>query len=303
MRKPPAALLCAGAIFLSQIFSLTGVNAQSTPPPVTPSQIIDASNYSATGDLQISSGQNVVVDFSNAPGGLQIGGNLINNGNLFAISTGGQTTANFFATNITNSQSGLFTSVLPQAGIAGFSNAISGLSLALSASNNIINQGIISSAGDLNLAAGNALINALPANVIGPAPLIQAFSNVIIVSSLVQNTGLISSISSNINVASQIAQNLTINNQNGTFSALNFINVREALFTPKFDTTLLGGDWLSSELNIFSGEGAINVDVNSILGQATLVGGAANIETHAGDLHVAMKLTGDPFIGSAGNGF
>lgn len=120
-----SALLLVGALLLSP----NGFSpALAETVPLTPSMVIDAATYSAPGDLQIDNGQNVVIDFSNAPNGLQIGGNLVNNGNLFAVSTSGQALASFFASNITNNQSALFTTVLPQAGITGYQNAITGLS-------------------------------------------------------------------------------------------------------------------------------------------------------------------------------
>ncbi len=256
-------------------------------------------------NLVIPTGVTAVRNFGQS-GVLNITGNLVNSGNFFAVSNNNQVmSAVISAQNINNMQGGLLTSMLPQGGISGFSNLINNLSLSLNAVQNISNFGVISSAANLNLNAGGSVINALPTGMSGPSPLMQAMSNVNIVSAAVQNAGMVNAMAGNINVASQVAQNLTINNTGGVLQALNGnINIRDQFFTDKFDTSLIGGDWISQQLNVFSGDGHINVDVHSILGQTNLIGGTAALSAQTGDLHVgALKMSGDPTISSGGDVF
>lgn len=295
MKKRMAALLCSGMVLFSQVGFTRATLAQSVP--LTPSQVIDASNYTSTGDLQIDNGQNVVVDFTNAPNGLQITGNLINQGNLYAISTSSQqNTANFFAQNIVNAQSALFTTVLPTAGIAGFSNAIPNLNLSLTATNNIVNQSVLTSAGDLNLSA-NLIINALPTGATGTAPVMQAVNNLNI-SALVGtiNSGVMSSVASNINIAS-VLNNVVFENISGQLSALQgTINVRDCLYTGSGGTLFVGGQVLSEQFNIWSGTGTIQLHPDLVSGELNTFADTVHVSVTEGELRMGSLIAEDPSI-------
>ena len=253
----------------------------------------------------IPTGVTAVRDFGTA-GSITITGNLSNAGNFFALSSNSQfNTALISAGNIFNNQGALLSSILPSGGFAnlGFGNLLSSVSLSLNATQNIVNYGSITSSGNLNLNAGGSIINALPAGITGPLPVMQAVGDISMITNSVQNAGLIASLNANINVATMLAQNLAINNIGGTFEALNgAINIRDQFFTPKFDTKILGGDFLSQTTNVFSGDGTINMDVNSVSGQLNLVGGAAHVSAVEGDLHIgALNMSGDPTIASGGD--
>ncbi|MBX9569215.1 MAG: hypothetical protein K2X77_09990 [Candidatus Obscuribacterales bacterium] len=281
----------------------------------TQSLVLDASGRAVGGQFNLSgnnlsqvvipTGVTAVRDFGTA-GSITITGNLSNAGNLFAISSNSQfNTALISAANIFNNQGGLLSSIVPMGGFEslGFTNLLSSVNLSLNTTQNIVNYGSITSSGNLNLNAGGSIINALPAGLTGPSPVMQAVGDISMITNSVQNAGLIASLNANINVATMLAQNLAINNIGGTFEALNgAINIRDQFFTPKFDTKIFGGDFVSQTMNVFSGDGTINMDVNSVSGQLNLVGGAAHVSAVEGDLHIgALTMTGDPTIASGGD--
>ncbi len=281
----------------------------------TQSLVLDASGRAVGGQFNlfgnnlsqvvIPTGVTAVRDFGTA-GSITITGNLSNSGNLFAISSNSQfNTALISASNIFNNQGALLSSVIPTGAFQslGFTNLLSSINLSLNTTQNIVNYGSISSSGNLNLNAGGSIINALPAGLTGPAPVMQAVGDISMITNSVQNAGLIASLNANINVATMLSQNLAINNLGGTFEALNgAINIRDQFFTPKFDTKIFGGDFLSQTMNVFSGDGTINMDVNSVSGQLNLVGGAAHVSSVEGDLHIgALTMSGDPTIASGGD--
>src|SRR4030095_9598787 len=121
--------------------------------------------------------------------GLILSGNLTNAGRLLAVSSNSAvSTASFSAVNIYNSQGALLTSILPRGGFAGFATAVNDLSLGLTARDDIVNAGTISSAGNLTLAAGRSIVNASDAAVRGHAPLLQAINNLNLLSAQIVNS-------------------------------------------------------------------------------------------------------------------
>lgn len=110
--------------------------------------------------LVIPQGETAISNIA-SNGGLKIAGNLTNSGALYSVSTDSAVTnAVMEATNIINNASGLLSTVLPSGGLPGITGALSNVSLSLKASENIVNSGTISSAGNLNLTAGGSIINA-----------------------------------------------------------------------------------------------------------------------------------------------
>ena len=236
----------------------------------------------------------------------QLTGNLTNYGSLYAVSTNPHnTTAYISAANIFNQQGALLTTVLPTAGLPGISGAIAGLNLSLTAMNNIVNAGTISSAGHLSAIAGGSIINSLPTGVTGIQPVIQAVNNLNLTSNIgnIVNSGLINSIAGNINITSQIANNLVLNNIGGRLQALNgALNIRDSAFAGKFDVSLFGGDIAAKTLNIFSGNGTVNLNVNQIDGLLNLTAGAAHVNANSPKLQLGtLTLSGDPTFYNQGN--
>lgn len=236
---------------------------------------------------------------------LMLFGNLTNAGSFYGVSTNPAITSLIInAQNITNLQGGLISTVLPTGGLPGITGAISNLNLTLNAVNNLVNSGTILSSGTLNLSAGNSITNALPVGASGARPLIQSYGDLTFNAAQISNIGTISSVAGNINFASPGLQALTVNNTGGTLKALmGSINLRDSLFTDKFDTTLLGGDVLSKELNVFSGEGWATVNVRKLTGVTSITAGGALLYAATDNLLVGnLNLSGDPLIANeAGN--
>ena len=230
---------------------------------------------------------------------LVLTGNLINSGSLYGVSTNPSITSMVInAQNIFNMQGGLISTVLPSGGLPGITGANSNLNLSLNAVTNLVNAGSIVCSGNLSLSAGGAIMNTLPAGATGARPVIQAAGDLNLMASQVVNAGTLSSLAGNINFATQNPQSMTITNTGGTIQALmGSINLRDSLFTGKFDTALLNGDLFSKELNVFSGDGFANINVGKLTGIANITAGKAQLSAGTENLLVGnMTLSGDPLI-------
>lgn len=244
--------------------------------------------------------QGVIGVSDAALGAINLSGNLSNSGTLYAISSNSNiTSAVFSANNILNNQGALFSSMLPTTGLSGYTSVVSNLSLTLNAINDIINAGMISSAGALSLSAGGSIVNALPAGAVGVQPILQALGNVNMISAQLANAGMVNSLAGNINVNSHIAQSILINNVGGTLSALNgALNVRDASFdTGKFNLDIVGGDVLARELNLFSGNGKIDINVNELEGKINVLAHELAVAANTPTIRMGnVIVTGDPII-------
>ena len=300
----------------------------------------DLTSYaSSLSNLFIPTGVSAYNDFS-GNSTLNLLGNLVNSGNLFAFSTNAATTqANISALNITNNASALITTVLPASGIPGITGALPGLSLSLTALNNIVNSGTISSSANLSLSAGGSIVN---------QSIISAVSNLNISSALgiINNLGTISAATGNVNLSnvvnSQIAgyinqnlsQNLNVINSNGLIEALNgtvnlsngqagvltLINeggsikaLNEVLLSSPVlvsqdgqmaaGITAEGGLLAASSVRFFSPQNSVIVNADRIDGNVHVKAGYAEVHVQGGDLNLAaLDLSGDPiFTNAAGN--
>jgi hypothetical protein len=89
---------------------------------------------------------------------LSVNGDLTNSGNFYAVSANPAIrSVTLSAQDITNLAGGTITSIIPSAGLPGVSGAVSNIDLTLSATNNIVNHGTISSSGALTLSAGGSI--------------------------------------------------------------------------------------------------------------------------------------------------
>lgn len=108
--------------------------------------------------LNVPSGVTAIQDFASA--GLNLAGNFSNYGTFYAVSSSTNvTTAVIQASNIFNQPGALLTSVLPTAGLPGYSNLVANLNLSLIATNNIVNYGSITSSGGIAATAGGSISN------------------------------------------------------------------------------------------------------------------------------------------------
>lgn len=216
------------------------------------------------------------------------GGDLVNSGRLFLYSTTpGATSAGITATNIFNNRGALLSTVVP-ATLLGGTNAVAGLSLDLSALNDIINAGIIRSAGSLNLTAGRSIVNS------GTLAALQAANNISLNANTIVNSGRITATTGNINIAALNPNTIYFNNTNGTLQALlGSINVRDAAFGGTGSFNLMGGNLLSKTLNIFSGCGAVDVLAKNISGIVNVNAGSATISSANPNLQLGQITVND----------
>lgn len=296
------------ALFLAVLFVLTNysaVFAQDTPLPDSSSQnytvsngtqVIDSAALANMTSLNVSSGATLAIDIG-SQSNLNFTGDITNAGNIYAFSSNaGVTGANFSAQNIFNN--GILSTVLPSSLMAGLSSAVSALNLNLQAAQQIVNTGTISSAGSLSMLAGNSITNSGVLNAVNNLNLSVGAGGLI-------NSGSIVSQMANINIASMVSQNLLVNNTNGSMSALlGNINMatNRASSTEKLLVEMIGGDYLSKELNVTNIDGAVETNINDVTGKLNISAGLAHVQTNANNLVLGkLDLTGDPtFYNTAG---
>lgn len=235
-----------------------------------------------------------IHDFG-AVAALNLSGNLTNAGNFYALSSNAAvTSASITAANIFNQAGALLTSVLPSGGLPGFTSAVSALDLNLTATNSIINQGMISSSGNLNITAGASIVNQNTMSAALNATLASAIGSI-------QNSGLIAATAGNINVNSMLAQSLALNNTGGTLQALagninaSTASLAELGFKPALSIT--GGDLVAKELNLTSPSGLVSMNVGRVDGMLNISAGEAKVIASTPKLELgALNLTGDPLF-------
>ncbi|MBS1989971.1 MAG: hypothetical protein JSS83_05600 [Cyanobacteria bacterium SZAS LIN-3] len=253
---------------------------------------------SSTHPIQVSDvvvPQNVrAFDYVSSKTNLSISGDLLNYGSIIDVSRG-TTAASLSALNIVNESGGLITTV----GHGAHSGVVD---LSLNAAQDFTNMGTITSSGALSISAGGTITNA--GTVGGGAPVLKAVNDVSLQATHVVNSGLISSALGNVNFGTSAAQDLAINNTHGTISALNgAINIRDAAYTGAGNANITGGDLLSQQLNLFSGGGTVNVNVDKLTGTVNSTGSAVHVQAHTEDLVLGTQcLVGDPtFYNDSGN--
>ena len=250
-------------------------------------------------DLVIPRRVTALGDFASSPS-VSLSGILNNSGKLFAVSSDPSvSTANFAATNIYNNRGALLTSVPSGSGFMGTRFTGNDLSLSLTAVNDVVNAGTISSSGNLTLTAGRSIINALPAGVTGPNPLLQATNNIGVFAGNIANSGTIAASVGNVTFGTAgVARDLIVNNIGGqVFASAGAINFRDASYTSKGLTSVIGGLLDGQSINFFGGNGAVKANVDQLLGVVNVVGGTASIQASDDRLNLgSMNLSGDPVI-------
>ncbi|MBS1988974.1 MAG: S-layer family protein [Cyanobacteria bacterium SZAS LIN-3] len=220
------------------------------------------------------------IDRVAAHSNVSLSGDLINYGSIVEVGLRHtNNSANISAQDIINEAGGLITS-----------KSFGGLTdLSLTASQDFTNMGTISSSGNLNITAGGNLIN--NAAISAPKDISLQSTNII-------NTGAVVSSHGNINlgVAGDQSLAMNVNNTGGTLSAVNgAINVRQADYAGTGNTSVIGGDLLSKQLNLNSGSGMIDVNVNELTGTVTSQGEGVHVQASTDNLVIGKQcLVGDP---------
>jgi hypothetical protein len=226
------------------------------------------------------------VDNIAALSSLNVAGDLTNSGTLLAITTNPHLhNANISALDIDNLAGGLITSSLKDARMAGYASA-GPVNLNLFAANSITNAGTITSSGSTTLAASSVTNSAS----------VQAATDVNLITGNVVNSGAIAAGTGNINVWTQQLSDIIINNAGGQLSAANgSINVRDASFNGNANTSINGGDLSAQNINLYGGQGAINVNVDKLDGTLNNYGSEAHVTADTKNLTLGtIHVDGDP---------
>jgi hypothetical protein len=177
------------------------------------------------------------------------------------------------------------------------------VNMTLFSASDISNSGTISASGFLSLyAAGeisNLSGNSTPATISGGQGVLL-YSN----AGKLTNSGNISALSGNVYFNSASSQSLVVNNVGGSVSAnQGMIVLRDVGFTAKNLTNVYGGNFAANSMNIFGGDGFVDLKVNRIDGTINVTAGDAHVEVADGRLSLGhMELTGDPtYVNSGGD--
>ena len=290
---------------------------------------IPTSMSQSLNNLVIPQGVTALQDFG-AASTLSLLGNFTNSGSFYGYSSNANVTAaNISVNNLFNNANAILSTIMPQGGIAGINSAVANLSLNISALNNIVNAGTISSAGNLNMTAGASIINQLPANVMAMLPTIQAMNAVNLSAANIMNTGMISSLFSNLNVAtpqlvnsgtlqalsssiniqSVLSNLLAVDNAGGViqardnvvFSTLGTTFDNEGAILSKANLFVAGGNIAADNIHFNSPSGLVKVEVDRIDGPAHVSAGDLILAVKGGTLTAGnMNLTGDPVYANSG---
>jgi adhesin HecA-like repeat protein len=267
-------------VAIKQVLTGSGQNLEITGNGTASGGQVDLSaldsgrGITRASSLVVPVGVTAVGDFSRGSD-FRLSGDLSNFGTVEALNDGrGKRAGSFYANNISNQAGALISSQGD---------------LIIAASSNLSNDGSITSDGSVTLSAKN-LTN---------SGTVSAVRDVNLSAEAITNTGAITSISSNVNIDNPTIANsgtFIIDNRGGNISALNgAINVRTPQYTGAQNTYLVGGNLLSSELNLNAGGGSADVDVEELTGMVNSTGTAAHVTADTSVLNLGtICLTGDP---------
>lgn len=261
--------------------------------------VLNSSLMQRINSLVIPPGVTAVAAFSQSPA-FTMSGDLTNAGIFCAVSTNPAISHVIInALNIFNSAGGILSTSFPTAGMCGITPAVPQLSLTLTASNGIVNAGLIDSSAALTLDAGGTLTNTA-------AGRIQAFNDINLISRVGRfvNSGLISSQAGNLNFSTgQILRNIRLDNAAGTLQAPDGrINIGTPCATDSFNIEVTGGNLLSREVNISSGAGDAILDVGAASGVVNVYANNVSIQTDTPSLRLGdLAVSQDPIIVNSGS--
>lgn len=247
----------------------------------------------------IAGGENLIVPNSVSLGLLgfdssnpfNAGGSSSISGSVYALQNAPNLTSvlNFGSLNI--STSGLLTGNMGDLlGLSGWYSS----NILLNVTSNLVNAGTISSPGNLAINAGMIDNSGLIAAQTGNLNMIASMGQI-------ANTGALTAALGNININS--GANLALMNNSGLIQALNGqINIGDITNESTRNLTITGGDLISKELNLYAGQGLVDVAVGELQGQ---------VSSHARDLHLSaatdnlvlgdIHCLGDPLFYNTGN--
>jgi hypothetical protein len=243
---------CASMIAIPHVAAMA-LNPSSAGP-LPPSQ-----------NLIVPNGQTLVVGVEQR--GLALAGGITNYGRIEVIDTElGAAAVLKAGGTIFNGPSGVITTT------AGHSQG-TGKGLVLSASECIVNRGLISGAGTLELR-----------------------------SSKVENDGVITSRTGDLNLPGRGRDGLKVNNERGVFQALaGAINIGESTASGS-KMELAGGEWRSQRLNFLSREGIVLANLGEVTGLVNTEASGVRLLAHSAELRLGtIEVAADPLYFNVGN--
>jgi hypothetical protein len=233
---------------------------------------------------------------------LDVTGTLSDSGTLVGLGSNRNNTVTIDAGSINVSgtlTSKLSTSLANAIGLAGAGN-FAPVSLSLNSLSDLVNSGTISASGTLSLQAAGGITNQA---LSGTKAMLSGAQGVNIYagSGQIVNGGTIVAGLSDVNFNTASGVNLSVNNAGGLISASNgAVNLRAPSYSASDLTQLLGGDIAANSLNLFGGNGASKIDVNSINGVVNVTAGTGAVNVAEGALDISnMNLSGDPTIANS----
>jgi filamentous hemagglutinin len=239
-------------------------------------------------DLTVPLNVTAVGDFSGNPT-FQVLGDLVNAGSIYAETSrrGGASRGAISAANLTNQSTGVITSV-PRA-----SDGV--VDLTLQVDEKLQNFGTISSSGALILSAGTIISNEAGAQLTGKGDIALSAPTIV-------NNGSLRSLDGNVGLNAPSA--LLVDNRNGNIIAQNgSIDIRDRSFKDSADTYVFGGNLLSRDVNVNTGQGTADITVRQLTGRLNQTGLASHVSTETGVLSLGnICLSGDPTYKNANGG-
>ncbi len=239
-------------------------------------QLPASTTYSA---VSVPQGVTGVYDFA-ASQNLNLTGNFVNSGSFYLVSTNqAVNSGSLNALNIINNPGALISSVLPAGGLLGLSNLVSNVSFSLNAVNNITNYGSITSAGALNLTAGNQIsniasnalananisalsnINMIAPNITNQGQITATLNNINVQAANMVNSGIIESAKGDLSITNLVQNVLDINNVGGLISASDTLAFLNSSSSTNSSINLDGGVLNAAEISFTDRRGSVNVSV------------------------------------------
>ncbi len=172
--------------------------------------------------------------------------------------------------------------------------------------------GNLNDSGSLNLITTRPIVDTastfsiLASNiVVGSQGLISTPGNLDLFSRSgdITNNGTIASTNGSINISAPKTTDININANNGTFVANNGnINFREPTYTGSGNININGGNYLSQNLNLYSGNGSITANTREVTGNLNTQAASEHLLADTDNLNLGNNtINGDPTFVSTGN--
>jgi YVTN family beta-propeller protein len=261
---------------------------------------VSAAHVQQLGSIAVP--QNVALNAIgfNAGTPLNVSGNVNVLGAIHTLQTAANTGSVLNVGNLNIGSGGLLSGNLP-AGLNLGSSIFPSASMTVNVENHLTNMGTIASPGNLTVVAGGSITNQTVSNA--PATMAAQNINLSAGSGQIFNSGLIQALG-NINLNTGNSQaDLNITAPGGTFEAIaGNINLRCASYVGSNNIHLDGGDYLSQNLNLYSGTGSITAGVNNVSGILSTYAGAVHESSNAKLLSLGkICVSGDPTYYNTGS--